>query len=268
MPGGKLAGHVPAHTSPPEVHVRPSRLLASLATTGILVTGCGSATDPPEVTTTTSRALAPNGVEKLSAAGIVAKARKAAVRASTVRIKGDLRDSGQRIRFDMHLLADRGGTGTLTLQGGSIRITRIGQQVYMKGNAAFWTATVGSAAAELFADRWLKGSPSQAGMGGLIRFTNLNALMTDLFKDVPDERLRKGRERQADGRRAITVTMAGSDGGVLYVALDGKPYPLRLQSLPGAREPGTVEFLDYDERITLKASPASQTIDMSELTNG
>jgi hypothetical protein len=51
---------------------------------------------------------------------------------------------------------------------------------------------------------------------------------------------------------------------VLYVALDGKPYPLRIRSLPGAKEPGTVEFLDYDEPFTLQAPPASQTIDMSE----
>ena len=249
--------------------MRPSQLLASLATTAILVAGCGSATDPAEVTTATSRALAPNGVEKLSATGIVAKARKAAVRASAVRIKGDVTDGGQRIRFDMHLLADRGGTGTLTLQSGSLRITRIGQRVYMKGNAAFWTATTGSAAAaELFADRWLKGSPSQPGMAGLIRFTDLDAMMTDLFKDVPDEGLRKGREGQTDGRRAITVTMEGPDGGALSVALDGRPYPLRIQSQPGAKEPGTVEFLDYDERVTLTAPPAAQTIDMSELKSG
>lgn len=51
---------------------------------------------------------------------------------------------------------------------------------------------------------------------------------------------------------------------MLYVALDGKPYPLRIQSLPDVKEPGTVEFLDYDEPFTLKAPPASQTIDISE----
>jgi hypothetical protein len=62
--------------------------------------------------------------------------------------------------------------------------------------------------------------------------------------------------------------MTGPDGGVLYVALDRKPYPLRVQSLPGAKEPGTVEFLDYDEPFRLKAPPASQTIDMSEFNSG
>jgi hypothetical protein len=248
--------------------VRPTRLLASLASAAIVITGCGAATDPPQVTATTSRALAPNGVEKLSAAGIVAKARKATVQASAVRIKGDVTDSGQHIRFDMRLLADRGGTGTLTVRGGSVRITRIGRRVYMKGSATFWTATAGSAAAKLFADKWLKGSASEPGMASLIRFTDLDALMTDLFKDVPDRVLRRGRERQIGGRRAITVTMTGPDGGLLYVALDGKPYPLRIQSLPGAREPGRVEFLDYDERFVLSTPPASQTIDMSEFNSG
>jgi hypothetical protein len=248
--------------------VRPTRLLASLASVAIVITGCGSATDPPQVTATTSRALAPNGVEKLSAAGIVAKARKAAVQTSAVRIKGDITDGGQHIRFDMRLLVDKGGTGTLTLQGGSVRITRIGRRVYMKGSAAFWRAIAGSAAATLFSDRWLKGSASEPGMAPLIRFTDLDALITDLFKDVPERVLRRGRERQIGGHRAITVTMTGPDGGLLYVALDGKPYPLRIQALPGAREPGRVEFLDYDKRFVLRAPPASQTIDMSEFNSG
>jgi hypothetical protein len=89
------------------VRVRPSRLLVLLPATAILVAGCGPGADSPAITATTSRALAPNGVEKLSAAGIVAKARKAVDRASAVRVKGDVTDSGQRIRFDMRLLADR-----------------------------------------------------------------------------------------------------------------------------------------------------------------
>jgi hypothetical protein len=52
------------------------------------------------------------------------------------------------------------------------------------------------------------------------------------------------------------------------VALDGKPYPLRIESLPGAQDGGKVEFLDYDEPFTLKAPPASQTIDISKLKSG
>jgi hypothetical protein len=107
------------------VHVRINRLLASLVLTAIALTGCDAGTDSP-ASTTTSPALAPNGVEKLSAAGIVAKARQAAVHASAVRVKSDVTDDGQRIKFDMRLLADRGGTGTLTVRGGSLRITRIG----------------------------------------------------------------------------------------------------------------------------------------------
>jgi hypothetical protein len=236
----------------------------SLAAAAILVTGCGSAADQPEVTATTSRALAPNGVEKLSAAGIVAKARKAAGQASAVRVKGDITEDGQRIRFDIRLLADRGGAGTLTVRGGSVRIIRIKTRVYMKGDSAFWTATAGPAAAKLFVGKWLRGSTSEPDMAGLIFLTDIDTLMTDLFKDTRGEVLRKGREQRTDGRRAITVTDKSADGGVLYVALDGKPYPLRIQSLPGVKEPGIVEFLDYEEPFTLKAPPASQTIDISE----
>jgi hypothetical protein len=246
------------------VRVRTSRLLISLAAAAILVAGCGSAADQPEVTTTTSRALAPNGVEKLSAAGIVAKARKAAGQASTVRVKGDIIKDGQRIRFDARLLADRGGAGTLTVRGGSVRITRIGTRVYMKGDSAFWTGIAGPAAAKLFMGKWLKGSTSEPDMAGLIFLTDIDTLMTEFFKNARGETFRKGRQQRTEGRRAITVAVRGADGGVLYVALDGKPYPLRIQSLPGAKEPGTVEFLDYDEPFTLKAPPASQTIDMSQ----
>jgi hypothetical protein len=236
----------------------------SPAATAILVSGCGSAADQPEVTATTSRALAPNGVERLSAAAIVARARKVAGQASTVGVRGDIIKDGHRARLDMHLRADRGGTGTLTFNGTTLRITRIGRQVYMKGTTAFRTAAEGPAAAKLFADRWLKGSRSEPDMAGLVFFTDLDVLMTEIFKEPRGAVLQKGREKQADGHRAITITDKSADGGgVLYVALDGKPYPLRIQSLPGAKDPGTVEFLDYDEPFTLKASPASQTIDIS-----
>jgi hypothetical protein len=238
----------------------------SLAAAAILVTGCGSAADQPEVTATTSRALAPNGVEKLSAAAIGAKARKAAGQASTVRVRGDIIKDGLHVRLDMHLLADRGGTGMLTIDGATVRITRIGRQVYMKGTTAFWTAAQGPAAAELFADRWLKGSRSEPDMAGLVFFTDLDVLMSGIFKDTRGAVLQKGREKQANGRRAITVIDTTADGGgVLYVALDGKPYPLRIQSLPGAKDRGSVEFVDYDEPFTLKAPPASQTIDIAKL---
>jgi hypothetical protein len=245
------------------VRVRTSRLLISLAAAAILVAGCGSAADQPEVTTTTSRAPAPNGVEKLSAAGIVAKARKAAEQASTVHVKGDITEKGQRIRFDVRLLADRGGTGTLTLRGGSVRITRIGTRVYMKADSAFWTRMAGPSMAKLMVGKWLKGSTSEPDTDGLIFLTDIDTLVTELFKDTRGEVLHKGREQRAGGHRAITVTVKSTDGGVLYVALDGKPYPLRIQSLD-AEEPGKVEFLDYDEPFTLKAPPASQTLDMSE----
>jgi hypothetical protein len=92
--------------------------------------------------------------------------------------------------------------------------------------------------------------------------------MTNLFKDTPGAAFRKGGQKQADGRRAITVTKTGADGGVLYVALDGEPYPLRIEPLPGAKDKGRVEFLDYDEPFTLKAPLASQTIDISKLNGG
>lgn len=262
------AGLVPADAQP-GAHVRSTRLLASLAATAILVAGCGSTTDPPDVSATTSvPAVAPNGVEKLSATGIVAKARTAAGQASAVRIKGDITQNGERTRFDMRLLADRGGTGTLTVQGGSVQITRIGRRAYMKGTTAFWTAAAGPAAAELLAGRYLKMSTSEPEMAGLISFTDFGVLMNELFKDTRDKDLRKGREKRTDGRRAITVTMTGADGGVLYVALDGKPYPLRIESLPSAKDRGKVEFHDYDEPFALKAPPASQTIDISKLKSG
>jgi hypothetical protein len=124
---------------------------------------------------------------KLSAAGIVAKARKAAGQASAVHVKGDITEDGERLRFDIRLLADRGGAGTLTVRGGSVRITRIGTRVYMKGDSAFWTATAGPAAAKLFVGKWLKGSTSEPDMAGLIFLTDIDTLMTQLFKDARGE---------------------------------------------------------------------------------
>ena len=54
---------------------------------------------------------------------------------------------------------------------------------------------------------------------------------------------------------------------MLYVALTGKPLPVRLAPV----EAGTsqrVDFLDYDEPVTASAPPAASVIDLAALNAG
>jgi hypothetical protein len=100
----------------------------------------------------------------------------------------------------------------------------------MKGSAAYWTEVGGAAAAQLFAGKWLTASTSEPQTASLVSFTDIDTLMTELFKDTGNKPLRKGREQRTGGHRAITVTMTGVDGGTPWkemLARDGSLAELR-----------------------------------------
>ncbi len=66
------------------------------------------------------------------------------------------------------------------------------------------------------------------------------------------------------GTRAIALVSAGADGGKLYVATTGKPYPLQI--IPtDPKESGQVTFSDFGKQVTVSPPPADLVIDVSKL---
>ncbi|MET9323712.1 hypothetical protein ABZX75_26550 [Streptomyces sp. NPDC003038] len=215
-------------------------LCAGLAVTG---TGCGGE-DPDEGT---------NGVGKLSADKIEAKARAAATEADSVHLSGTLVSGGKTFTLDMRLKSD-GGSGEVKSQDDTtFQLLRVGEQLYLKANAAFWGK---SDSAGKLGDKYVKvpeGDPSYKQFRG---FTDMDVLLDGLLG--LQGKLAKGDYTKIGPTRAVQVTADEGRGGKLSVSLEGTPYPLLMERAGGA---GRVELAEWGQNFPLAPPAQDQTVD-------
>lgn len=224
--------------------------LCALVVTGTgLLTGC--AEDPDAGT---------NGVGKLPAEQIQKKTRAAAEAADTVRLAGNVVTNGRTYRLDMRLSGD-GATGSVTSKGVAFGLLRVGEHLYVKADAAFWShAEDGGSgdanAADKLDGKYVKvpqGDPAYKKFSG---FTEKNVLLDGLL--TLHGALATDGHHEQSGTRTIRVTGDKGSGGTLDVSLKGSPYPLRLERAGGA---GTLTFSAWGEPLALKEPEASDTVD-------
>jgi hypothetical protein len=205
--------------------------------------GCGGATD--------------NGVASKSPDAIIAAATSAVSGVKSVHVAGSLVSGGVPISLDLTLVARKGGSGQMTLRGASFRIVAVNQVVYINGSDSFWRTVGGGAAAQLLHGRWLR-APASGQFGSVASLTDLSTLFNKLLSSHGT--LAKGGTSTVAGQKVVAVNDT-TEGGTLYVATTGKPYPVQI-SKTGAQG-GRIVFDRYNESVTLSA-PAN-SIDLSKL---
>ncbi|GAA3375199.1 hypothetical protein GCM10020367_42060 [Streptomyces sannanensis] len=222
-------------------------LCAGLA---VALTGCGEKADPDKGT---------NGVGKLSAEAIEAKARKAAEGADAVRLSGTLVSKGASYTIDMRL-KDDGGSGSVTSKDSTFELLRIGDELYMKADAGFWiheNDEDSESAAGKLDDKYVKvpsGDPVYQQLRG---FTDKDVLLDGILG--LHGKLSKGDRAKVAGFRTIRITGGEkAQGGALDVSLDGVPYPLRFRRAGGA---GELQLTDWDTDFPLTAPSKAATVD-------
>ncbi len=251
-------GTVGKATSPvtaiPLGRTRPVTALCALAVTGAAVlTGCGGG-DPDAGT---------NGVGKLSADKIQARTRSAAQGASAVRLSGTVVTSGRTYRLDMRL-KDDGGTGSVTSGADTFKLLRVGTQLYLKADAAFWAQPdgkggEGSGAAAKLDGKYVKvpqGDPAYKKFSG---FTDKDVLLSGLLT-LHGSLATDGRHTRAS-TPTIRITGDHGSGGTLDVSLKGTPYPLALTRAGNA---GTLRFSDWGANFTVTEPKDSETVDYGQ----
>ncbi|WP_445526455.1 hypothetical protein [Streptomyces cyslabdanicus] len=223
--------------------------LCALVVAGAGLTGC-SEEDPDAGT---------NGVGKLPADTIQAKAKAAAASADTVHLSGNVVSNGRTYRLDMRL-KDEGGSGSVTSQGVAFGLLRVGEQLYLKANAEFWGQVDGSGKATGAADKldgkYVKvpqGDPAYQRFSG---FTHKDVLLDGLLT-LHGTLATDGHHEQA-GVRTIRINGGEGTGGTLDVSLEGTPYPLRLVR---AGDAGTLTFSDWGKNFSLAQPEKSETVD-------
>ncbi|WP_081239245.1 hypothetical protein [Streptomyces viridosporus] len=208
----------------------------------------------------------------LTGSEIVDRAREATTGAPSLRMKGDVPDEegGGTLRLDMALNKQGECAGTLGKDGeGEAELIKTGDTLYMKYDEAFLRAQSEGgpeaevdAAVALLAGKWTKMSLKSADAEEMAGFCDLDQVLGDL-QDGRSEATR-GKTTTVDGTPAITLEeREGEDRFTLYVATEGEPYLLRVDSTSAA-DPGSLTFTDYGEPVPVR-EPTGHVLDLDSL---
>ncbi|MBD0420614.1 hypothetical protein H0H10_15915 [Streptomyces sp. TRM S81-3] len=208
----------------------------------------------------------------LTGGQIAERAVKATAGAASLRITGDVPDDqgGGTIRVDLAM--DRKGecAGTMSADGeGEARLVKTGDAVYLKYDEAFLRAqSEGESAAEtdatvaMLAGRWTKMSVTGQDAQDIAAFCDLDTVLSGA-QDVDSDATR-GTTTTVDGASAIVLSERdGTDRQTLYVATEGTPYLLRVDST-SATDPGSLTFSDYDVPVPAR-KPDGEIVDLDAL---
>ena len=206
-----------------------------------------------------------NGVGRLSAPEIERKAQTAADAAKAVRLSGTLVSKGGTFKLNMRLKQD-GATGSVTTKNSVFELLRVGDALYLKADAGFWSheeegdgkpSEADTEAADKLDDKYVKvpqGDPSYKQLRG---FTDMGSLLDGLI-GLHGEKT-KGDRDQIGGVRTVKVKGgADGEGGTLDVSLDGEPYPVQFARGGGA---GVVVLSEWDKDFPLTEPSKEETLD-------
>jgi hypothetical protein len=249
--------------------MRPIRLLVAVPAVVLLAAGCGEGTTAgsgsPASSPSASASASGNGVAALPADEILKKATAALQSAGSVHIKGQGGSASERVEIDLRY-SDGDSTGSLGVNGKTIELRKLGQTVYLKGDRDFWMSTGGEAAAQLLTGKWLKTPLTDRRFSGLSELTDLDQAAEGILE--PDGTVTKGEEKTINGVPCVGLVSSGKDGGTLWVAAQGEPYPVRIEPSASSGEQGALDFSGYGEKVTVEAPPADQVVDVSKLPSG
>jgi hypothetical protein len=210
-----------------------------------------------------------------SANAVVKDASKAAQDATSYHMAGTIRASSSDlgsgpVGLDLSVENDKGATGWIEVAGAKVDLVVTGKDGYMRAPGAFWKkfagkqggAGVGSFAASMFGDKWLKFPADNKDFAPLTSPTKGNGIFKSLTKD--HGKLENEGEKTYKGQSVIAIRDT-TKGGTLYVAATGTPYPVALTKA-GGKEAGAISFDKWNEPVSLTAPKGA--LDLSALTGG
>jgi len=240
--------------------MRITRALMPLALAGVVLAGCGGDGNRP--TATKPPAPTDNGVSALAPNEIVQKATAALEGAKSYQIKGDIDPDGQQMYLHFKI-SGKDLIGVIASQGTKVEMLSVAGQNFVRPDEAFWKAYAGDAGAtmaKLMGSKWAKLSATNKAFRNLFESTDPSELLK------PKGRLSKGTTKQVPGGTAVGVVDSGADGGTLWVATTGEPYPLFLEGPEGK---GHITFSSFGTSFPDIALPGEwEVIDLDKLKSG
>jgi len=219
----------------------------ALGPLGVALGGCGGSSSG-------------NGIAAKTPAEIVAATKAAADSATSAHVAGSIVSGGSPITLDLDV-ASNGGRGQLALNGLGFELIQTGGTVYIKGSSAFYRHIGGAAAAQLLQGKWLKAPATTPEFASISSLTDLHRLVDATL--ASHGTLVKTATTTVAGKRVVGVTDQ-SQGGTLYVATTGKPYPVQIAK--GGAGGGTLTFDRWNQTVSI--TPPANAIDLAQLRSG
>jgi hypothetical protein len=196
------------------------------------------------------------GLESASADEILAAARTALLRASSVHAKGDLVSDGTPYTIDMRMVRGTGAAGRMSVQGKGLHLVRIGDTAYVQPDSAFLRSATNSASSvRLLSGTYFKVTARKSALfAPFVALTDAEQAFGSTL--APTGAVTKGTVTRLNKVRVLDLLVDGGKSGHVFVALAGPPYPLRIVYGSSARQ--HVDLDRYGARVKLAAPPASK----------
>jgi hypothetical protein len=204
-----------------------------------------------------------------SARQLVLDAIAASKTVSSVDVVGSVSSGGQTIGLDVQATNADEGKGMISIDGGNVKVVRLGKLVYFNANAAFWTQSAGAASAA-FAGRWVSVPAGGSDGKDFAQFVGTAALFSQILTGsrIDQSTFTLDPNTTVGGipvyAIAGTNTSSGSKGTV-YIARKGKPYILELDTTSSAGT-GELTFSDYNRPVHASVPPHAVTLQKLEAT--
>jgi hypothetical protein len=250
--------------------VRRGFVVATAVSVTVLAAGC-SAGQPAHrswqapVDEPTAGAPLGNQVDGLDPAAILQRAQAATAGAKSVHVKGELTLPGtsgkpaKPFSVDMRFTST-GSVGQIVEDGITAYMTRVQSQVWFRGDAKFWSKIDGTTTEVAYRDKYVQVPSNDKKYAGIVENTYVERL-TNKLMGKPGK-LEKGAIGQVNGHKAIALeNRTPGAGGTIWVATEGAPYLLKMESAPGAKQSGTFDFLSYGERVDVHAPEPKDVVD-------
>ena len=227
------------------------RALALCVVPLALMACCGGSSKP--------KTAPSNGEAAKKPAQIVADSVAAATAATSVHIVGSIDDTAGPLKVDLTLTSGKGGAGSVTVNGLTFDIVRIGAKAYFKAGPKFWQQFGGGAAAALLADRWIEASAVTGNLSAFTPLTDVAKLFSNLLGQHGG--LKNIGTSTVDGQDVVGV-LDTDQGGTLYIAATGPAFPISLRNT--GKGGGVISF-DHWNQVAPLTAPAN-AVPLSSLT--
>jgi hypothetical protein len=189
---------------------------------------------------------------------VVKDAVDAAEAASSVRMAGQIADSGEKVGVDLTLVRDKGATGSATFRGAKADVILVGDSGYLRAGSDFWKQVPhASFVAPLLADKWLKIPSNNAQLGSFVGLANEKKFFDKLR--VHGKLTNQGATTYKG--QSVVAIYDPKEHTTLYVAATGTPYPAGIVKTQQPKA-GALTFSDWNKSVTVTAPKGA--LDLSQ----